>query len=359
MIAQSVKFRGHRCFKNEWAGFDEIKPLNVIIGRNNTGKSHLLDLAEALCGNNLINVGWPLHCRGVFDEASLRTCFRENTSDGPLQGNHWRDHGRHFVGVEIAWYVNVPNTHCRPIFAEGFDARSGFGPRSSEGRISLLHNLLQAAKHTLSGKSFRRLLADRDIRAESASNTLSLGPDGSGATNIIRRYILSSSPKLSRNLIQNELLAALNDIFKTDGKFTEIQVKHHDEQGADTSSNVVNGYEVYLGEDKKGLVALSRSGSGLKTVILVLLNLLVVPEISNESARSKSKYVFAFEELENNLHPALLRRLFQYLEAYAVREQASIFLTTHSSVALDLFGLSKNAQIIPHISQINFTGGSY
>ncbi|MDH4186060.1 MAG: hypothetical protein OEV08_03600, partial [Nitrospira sp.] len=50
--------------------------------------------------------------------------------------------------------------------------------------------------------------------------------------------------------------------------------------------------------------------------------------------------------LENNLHPALLRRLFQYLENYAVTEKATIFLTTHSSTALDLFGLSKNAQII-------------
>ena len=47
-----------------------------------------------------------------------------------------------------------------------------------------------------------------------------------------------------------------------------------------------------------------------------------------------------------NLHPALLRRLFQYLEKYALDEQATIFLTTHSSTALDLFGVSENAQII-------------
>ena len=55
--------------------------------------------------------------------------------------------------------------------------------------------------------------------------------------------------------------------------------------------------------------------------------------------------MFAFEELENNLHPALLRRLFQYLEDYAVNEKAKIFLTTHSSIALDFFGVSGNAQI--------------
>ena len=53
MIASSVKFRGYRCFKKDWAGFDTVKPVNVIIGRNNAGKSQLLDLADALCESAL------------------------------------------------------------------------------------------------------------------------------------------------------------------------------------------------------------------------------------------------------------------------------------------------------------------
>ncbi|MDE0684545.1 MAG: AAA family ATPase [Candidatus Poribacteria bacterium] len=91
---------------------------------------------------------------------------------------------------------------------------------------------------------------------------------------------------------------------------------------------------------------MSKSGSGLKTIILVLLNLLVVPKAKIEENSNKSDFVFAFEELENNLHPALLRRLFQYIEEYAINEKAHIFLTTHSSTALDFFGVSQNAQII-------------
>ena len=85
------------------------------------------------------------------------------------------------------------------------------------------------------------------------------------------------------------------------------------------------------------------AGSGLKTVLLVLLNLLVIPDVES---KENSQFVFAFEELENNLHPALLRRLFRYLENYAVQKQATIFLTTHSSTALDFFGSSEHAQII-------------
>ena len=131
---------------------------------------------------------------------------------------------------------------------------------------------------------------------------------------------------------------ALNSIFGNDGQFSEIQVQHHDE----TPGEKQDHWEIYLGEDKKGLIPLSKSGSGLKTILLVLLNLLVMPKIEN---RDKSEFVFAFEELENNLHPALLRRLFQYIEEYAINENAHIFLSTHSSTALDFFGVSENAQI--------------
>ncbi len=136
-------------------------------------------------------------------------------------------------------------------------------------------------------------------------------------------------------------MSALNEIFGPDGRFTEIQIKEHDDNG--TGSTTDNHWEIYLGEAHKGLVPLSKSGSGLKTVLLVLLNLLVIPDVEK---KEKPQFVFAFEELENNLHPALLRRLFRYIENYAVQKQATIFLTTHSSTALDFFGTSEHAQTI-------------
>lgn len=346
MIIESVKFRGHGCFQNEWSGFDAIKPINVIIGRNNSGKSHLLHLVEAFCSKVPGNIQWPLLCKGKLDEGTLRGYFRTDSLSHDLQGNEWLDHGKHFVDVEVAWETRAKDV---PIFPPGFQWQTSNGSKSNAARLTRLRQVFASANFELLGRPFFRLLADRDIRPEPADNALILRPNGEGATNIIRRYITSSNPKLSRDLIQQKLLESLNKIFKTDGKFTEIQVKYHDEQGAETASNMINGWEIYLGEEKKGLIALSRSGSGLKTVILVLLNLLVMPDIVSHNNPSQKRFVFAFEELENNLHPALLRRLFQYLEEYAISEGATIFLTTHSSVALDLFGLSKNAQII-HVS---------
>ena len=31
MIVDSIRFRGHTCFKTGWSGFDTVKPINVIV----------------------------------------------------------------------------------------------------------------------------------------------------------------------------------------------------------------------------------------------------------------------------------------------------------------------------------------
>ena len=344
MNIDSIHFKGHLCFQKEWAGFDTIKPINVIIGRNNSGKSHLLDLVEALCSkDNIDSQNWQYRYSSVLDEESLRSVFLENYSGGELGGNtwgnHWSDHGRHFVDIPIIWEVDANGNISNEVFPNDFRLDSPYGESSTNERLSRVRQILQNVTHPFNGHSFRRLLADRDIKTEPATVKLTLGPDGNGASNIIRRFILTANEEFPREIIQRELLKALNFIFGNDGQFSEIQVQHHDE----TPGEKQDHWEIYLGEDKKGLIPLSKSGSGLKTILLVLLNLLVVPKIENNN---KSDFVFAFEELENNLHPALLRRLFHYLEEYAIDENAHIFLTTHSSTALDFFGVSQNAQII-------------
>lgn len=341
MIAESVYIRGHTCFKSEWAGFSKIHPINVIIGRNNSGKSHLLDLVKTLCHGRLGEMKWSWRCQGVLDKASLERIFPVGGTGSALSGDYWHDHGAHFNGHRVTWEIDSNfDTSSLDFDDLNFDPGSGKGPRTAHERIVRLKQLVSEFTHQLRGKVFRHILADRDIRSEPAKIGLHLSPDGAGATNIIRRYIVTSKSDYPREVIQRTLLRDLNAIFSDDGVFTEIQVKEHDEANA---GGPQGHWEIFLGEEQKGLVPLSRSGSGLKTVILVLLNLLVIPEIEK---KAKSEFSFAFEELENNLHPALLRRLFRYLENYAVREGAKIFLTTHSSVALDVFGISKNAGII-------------
>jgi putative ATP-dependent endonuclease of OLD family len=345
MQISSLEFRGPRPFDKQWSRIGAIKPINVIVGKNNSGKSQLISIIKSLCEDCPYSDGVEYKCSGTLDAESLRAKFPQNSSMINLAGNGWNDHGNALVGEEIRWHVN---TSKQVVDLDGLNIGSRFGERSTAERIRLLKQIAANASYSLTRKNFKMLLADRDIRPEKASPILNLSSDGTGATNIIRRYIVSSSPRLPRELVQTELLDALNQIFTSDGRFTEIQIKQHDDSRADGHDGL---WEIYLGEHSKGLVPLSRSGSGLKTVILVLLSILVTPYAED---KPKSEYIFALEELENNLHPALLRRLFAYLQRYAVNERSSIFLTTHSSVALDFFGVSNHAQII-HVSHDGVT----
>ena len=353
MNIDSIHFKGYSCFKEDWAGFDTIKPINVIIGRNNSGKSHLLDFVESLCSDKPFRREWQYRCSGKLDEKSLKEVFSEHTNGNDLNGNHWYDHGLHLVNAIVTWESIVSGV-TYPIFPDHVSSMRIESQRGRKGTEQLSDAIILRVKSViaaamnhrngtvlrLSRTTFCRLFADRDITPDLADTKSELGSDGKLATNIIRQFLLTSNESLPRGIIENDLRDALNLIFEGDGQFSEVRVLFHD-IGKDDQPK--DHWEVYLSEETKGLIPLSKSGSGLKTVLLVLLNLLVVPKIEN---KEKSQFTFAFEELENNLHPALLRRLFQYLEDYAVKEKATIFLTTHSSTALDFFGASDNAQII-------------
>ncbi|WP_160148077.1 ATP-dependent nuclease [Rubripirellula obstinata] len=334
MEISSAKFKGRSCFKDSWAGFDEFKPITVIIGRNNTGKSRLLEFVEHLCEGKPTKKKWQLSLTGNMDEDFLKSCFPMNMSGGELGGHHWDSHGRHLIDVFVEWKANggqitleteLPNDNPR------------VGHSQAKARQSNVSQSLSRVQLPFKGKQFKHLLADRDVQPEVAVVELSLASNGVGATNIVRRYITSTS--LNRDLIQAKLLEALNEIFSGDGAFTEVQVQMHD--GGDDEN-----WEIFLGEESKGLISLSQSGSGLKTIFLVLLNLIALPELENSEP---SGFVFAFEELENNLHPALQRRLMDYISEYSERHSATFFLTTHSNVTLDFFSRLDSAQII-HVS---------
>ena len=141
------------------------------------------------------------------------------------------------------------------------------------------------------------------------------------------------------NLVEVDLLKALNEIFLHDARFTDIVCQRHD----------TNLWEIYLEEESKGRIPLSKSGSGLKTVIMVLVFLLLIP---NYEEKNLNQYVFCFEELENSIHPALLRRLAHYIYKMSVKNDFIIFISTHSNILIDQFSKQSDAQIL-HVTQNN------
>lgn len=334
-INTEFKIQDYKSYGDDGAGFERILPINLIIGRNNIGKSALLDALDALCdAKNWKN--YPATSSLVLTETietnELQRIFPNHTSGGVLGGQHWRDHGVHLINSVLIWRPNLENNNEKAVIAiKTSDGTPVVGPRFDQ----LKNNVANRVPMT-NGKTHVRLAADRDITPEQDSGDFTLSSSGSGATRIIHRILHYAEH--DRSLIQNRLLSALNTIFSPDFNFNEITTRF-------LSSD--NKWEIFLGEEHKGPIPLSASGSGLKTVILTLLNLFIRPVIEKNPV---SSYIFSLEELENNLHPSLQRNLFSFLEIFAANNSTHIFITTHSNVAIDIFSNSEHAQIL-HIKR--------
>jgi len=337
-IPISLKVQNYKCFGEVPEGFEVIKTINVIIGRNNSGKSALIDLVQEACkeGPQFRPQDSPSGRQGAIVlgaaivENMARAVFPENTSGGPIDGSHWKV-GRNYVGKGVVWaQPNGSNRSGCKMISISEDLSRLF--RDQKARTQLESRFVELMTNPLEGKRFRRIAAERDVQPEAEGGELEPQPGGLRVTNIIQSY--SNLAKLDRDMVDVTLLKQLNEVTEPDYSFSAIVPR-----------KLENGqWEISLREQNKGLVPLSASGSGLKTILCVLVNLILWPK--QDHARSLSAYVFAFEELENSLHPALLRRLLQYVSGRIKAESSYLFLTTHSSVVIDMFANDPDAQII-------------
>lgn len=320
----------YKCFGSEAQGFHGFRNINLVIGRNNSGKSALLDLIQLACSRTAIspNLYHLEKSSKIFltlemDEQVLRSTFLQSTSGGPINGNHW-NYGQQFIGSKVTVELQEKNTSFR-------DAK--LSESVSPQVLKMIENAALRLVNPFEGKKYKRLLADRDIKQETSQPQATITSDGSGLTNTIQRFINNAS--LPNKLVERDLLHAMNEIFQPDASFLDIRVRQHQSE--------TGPWEIFLDEKEKGRIAISQSGSGIKTVLLVLSFLILVPHLEKASL---SQFVFAFEELENNLHPALQRRLIKYLLKTSLKNDCLIFLTTHSSAVIDLLSREDKAQII-------------
>jgi len=327
----SLKVRNYKCFGGE-SGFTSIKRANLIIGRNNSGKSSLLDLIQISIDKTAVpepdkhngNMTVFVYESKISSQAIVGV-FQKSTSGGEIRGNHG-EFGDSLIDRKIKWSQVTPEVTNRT-FIE-CDEEGLSQPLSN---LSHTRSLLQKVQTPFDNKIFKRMFAERDIRQEPDNANLVIQSNGDGITNVFQKFI--NSVNYPSNLVENDLLAALNEIFRGDARFIDIVCQQLD-----------NSYwEIFLEEEKKGRIALSKSGSGLKTVLGVLANLMLIPYIEKKDLNN---FVFGFEELENNIHPALLRKLCSYIYESSVENDFIVFYTTHSNVLIDQFSKQKDAQII-------------
>lgn len=331
-----IQFSGYKLFCDEtMVDLDKITNVNVIIGKNNSGKSSLLDVIEM-----------------AYDEAFFKNHKREVDLI-----RVWLPMTKDMVQAIFSGYSGIGEWNATNYWekVEGKNVQFEFGgTRSSKnpsgyraittGDIPLENQsyFLRGINHFELEKRndvFRRLSAERNIVPEKEQD-LELSSTGEGASNLVRVFLNDST--YDEKVIEVWLLHALNKIMYPEAEFESIRIQ----QRRIKDKSV---WEIYLKEKGMERVPLSKSGSGIKTIILVLLNLLVVPMLLQNSGK---KIAYGFEELENNLHPAMQRKLFDYIYEYAVEKDICVFITTHSHVAINAF-FDKDKACIYHVVKHN------
>jgi predicted ATP-dependent endonuclease of OLD family len=319
---KSIKFKGYKSFKSQNT-ITLGENFTLFIGKNNCGKSSTVDIIEAV-----YNLGKQLEIKNEIEKLAVSFEIEENyisygfsksMSGGDISGNHYA-YGKQFIGKEVFFSSNITNRD-RELKFEQNQENIGNSGKNQWDRVAQMYSRYG---HCV---AIRRINAERDIVPEVEKDNVKVSENGSGATNLVRIFVNNSM--YDEKLVEVELLSELNKIMMPDTEFENIKIQQ-------IKAGEEWQWEIFLTEKNGGRFALSKSGSGLKTILLVLINLYLIPNLNDYKEKNM---LFVFEELENNLHPALQRRLFDYLFDYSTRTGKKVVLTSHSHVAINcLFG---------------------
>lgn len=320
-----LEISNYKCFNDEFFGFKKIKGINLLIGKNNSGKSSLIELVQSVIGKkeaqikpadeSTIRITTPfpkLALKHPFKKTRAINMQEENVFEQDLLAHRDKSVSIDFRGKSqkiIVFNFEYPDHHKADLKTAASQIGNPF-----ETYI------------------FRKVASQRNIKPEGLSQAATLKSNGDGATNYIQ--VFKHFENRDRKIIDDLFLKELNSIINPEILFTDIECRKN--VGKST-------WEVFFENAQGKLIPISKMGSGIQTVLLVLINLLLVPIIEDKKIQD---FIFAFEELENNLHPSLQKRLFSYILKFQEETNAIFFLTTHSNVVIDLFSRQESAQIL-------------
>lgn len=340
---KSLKIKNYKHIGDSYIGFDKLENLNILVGQNNIGKSTLLQSIEMIISENPINRDILSETTIEFafcpNENEIKNVFNENSFGGMINSNHFA-FGKKYIGR----YMSFEYKPRRAIGEEQIKLSNIAGTSKEEFDINTRIEKFTELAHYFIFNHIRtlnviKLSADRNLLPELQNGDRTISEDGSGATNLLRQYL--NVANLPNEIVEHDILEALNQIMKPESHFDRIMCQEI-ESNKDSNSK----WEILL-VNENGKISISNSGSGLRTILLVLIKLfLETREYSRYSSEPiLNSTVFIFEELENNLHPEIQRNLFEFLYQWVQKYNSQIFLTTHSTVPINMFSGRDNVTL--------------
>jgi len=348
---KSLKIKNYKHIGDSYIGFDKLENLNILVGQNNIGKSTLLQSIEILISGNEnsreISTDTKLEFGFCPTTNEIKNAFDEYTSGGQIGINHFtfgQKYINNYMSFEFQPIKTIGTAQITLSNIPGISLNQFTFNKKVDNFENLAENYLNNYIRRL---KLIKLSADRNLVPEVQNSNRIVSEDGTGATNLLRQYL--NVANLPNEVVENDILNALNQIMKPENYFKRIMC-----QEIETTDDSNSKWEILL-VNENGKIPISSSGSGLKTVLLVLIKLFLETreKSSYNFGQSLENAIFIFEELENNLHPAIQRNLFEFLYQWAQEYNSQIFLTTHSTVPINMFSGRENVTLT-HMKKENY-----
>jgi predicted ATPase len=341
------RIKNHKCFTGEPQGFICINPINVIIGKNNSGKSALLDLIERSEQNGFTEnreLCIELTPSILKEILELFPDLRPSFNHIIVQSNKRVNSLEVINNVIQSTRSEIRWTSSKGDVLTVFQDTEMFKKLASQNLNSPLEHLAKLVHQKLKPFNYQYfgLSAERDVRPEFTNQDLSIveyQKNGSWTTRLLDAYL--NRLDYDENVIDT-LRSRFNEILVQDESILDILV-----QKLPAGQSVFRS-EIIFKFENRGRIKLSDTGSGLKTILLVLAMMEVLPVFPErrDGADKSSEFWFGIEEPENNLHPSVLRNLLAYISKKVKDKGYKVFITTHSNIVIDAFANDPDAQIL-------------
>jgi len=247
---KNIRFKGYKVFPNDqYAEIENISRVNVVIGKNNCGKTSLLDIFETIYNHKMtIKPGLDV------EEITLEIPFDHEMVDSVFSG---------YSGIG-SWNKSSLSKYVDgKLFPVSLKIGNSF--EISDKSLESLSHHLNSANRLLASRQknyrFRKITAERNIFPE-AEGDMVLYSDGTGASNLIATFLNDSN--YEESVIESEFLSALNRIMQPEAEYVSIRVQQ-------VTYGSQRLWEVFLQEKGFHRVPLSKSGSGLISIKAIII----------------------------------------------------------------------------------------
>ncbi|SFL74945.1 ATP-dependent nuclease [Halanaerobium salsuginis] len=362
MYVKHLKINNYRGIKS---GEFDFKPgLNILIGKNNIGKTTILNAIDMVLNpyiqwwkrdylnefdfwqgeiKNNIEIELVLGCNNFPCDKSC--CFFQSENDGEIEicklaeyaiivdndGNNTKD----YINIDNIEQVSNPENVVRLFLTATYNSEDGY----VEVEQNILNELGEQIKPlTRSIKewigctflSYRRNI-DREMRLQKYSLlTRALGNLDIWKKELIDEFKQSISPKtkeLTSTDLGSEIIESINRLTK------DLQLNNG---SINIGVGDINKNDIFrqieLGqlnkvEENEWFLPFSRQGRGMQNITSIILS------ISNEKEKTNERNILLLEEVEQNLEPQLQRNIINITKRIS-QENTQFIFTTHSPYVL-------------------------